>query len=124
MTQNGPDSPCGSKGGLLRPWTLPARAEWGIVLPVSETVIPVAEAARDFLRLLEWVETRREPATLVRDGQPVARIVPLPRPAATCDELAERWDTIPSLPPEEGESFATDLEQARANLPSLKAAWD
>jgi antitoxin (DNA-binding transcriptional repressor) of toxin-antitoxin stability system len=91
---------------------------------MSETVVPVNEAAGDFLLLLERVESPREPATLVRDGQPVARLIPLARPAATCTELAERWRTIPKLPPEDGQAFADDIERVRANLPPLKPAWD
>lgn len=89
---------------------------------MSENAIPVAEVARDFLRVLAQVESRREPATLLRDGQPVARLVPLPRSAATCAELAERWESLPKLPPDEAEAFARDLEHARATLPPLKSA--
>ncbi len=91
---------------------------------MSEHAIPVAEAARDFLRVLALVESRREPTTLMRDGQPVARLVPLPKPAATCAELAERWESLPKLPPEEAEAFARDLEKTHAALPPLKSAWD
>jgi len=91
---------------------------------MSENAIPVAEVARDFLRVLAQVESRREPATLLRDGQPVARLVPLPRPAATRAELAERWESLPKLPPDEAEAFARDLEHAHAALPPLKSARD
>ena len=91
---------------------------------MSENAIPVAEAARDFLRLLERVESRREPATLLREGHPVARLIPLPAAATTCAELAERWEKMPKLPPGEAEAFAADLEHARASLPPLKPAWD
>ncbi len=91
---------------------------------MSENAIPVAEAARDFLRLLEQVESRREPATLVRNGHPVAKLIPFPAAAGTCEELAERWERIPRLPPAEAEEFAADLEQARASLPPVKPAWD
>ena len=91
---------------------------------MSENNIPVAEVASDFLRVLAQVESRREPATLVRDGQAVAKLIPLPVVAATCDELAERWESIPKLLPDEAEAFASDLEHARASLPPLKPAWD
>jgi prevent-host-death family protein len=91
---------------------------------MSETAVPVAEAARDFLRVLDLVETRREPATLVRDGKPVARLVPVPDLAATCGELAERWEKLERLPPDEAQRFADDIERARGSLPPLRSAWD
>ena len=91
---------------------------------MSENAIPVTEAAANFLRVLDRVETRREPTTLTRDGKPVARLIPLPGPAATCLELAERWEKLDKLPAEEAEAFAKDLEQARANLPPVKSPWD
>ncbi len=91
---------------------------------MSENTIPVAEAVKDFLRVLDRVESLREPATLVRDGRPVAKVIPLPQPAGTCAELASRWEKIPKLSPDEAEAFASDIERARASLPSLKRAWD
>ena len=47
-----------------------------------------------------------------------------PSAALTCGELAERWAGLEKLPPDEANAFADDLEGARANLPSLKPAWD
>ncbi len=91
---------------------------------MSENAIPVAEAAANFLRVLDLVESRRESATLMRDGRPVARLIPLPGPATTCAELAERWEKLDKLPPDEASAFAGDVEHARAQLPPLKPAWD
>jgi hypothetical protein len=91
---------------------------------MSDTAIPVAEAARDFLRVLDLVERRRETAVLVRDGKPVATLNPIPEPAQNCRQLAERWSKLDRLPPEEARDFAEDLERSRANLPALKPAWD
>ena len=91
---------------------------------MSETAVPVAEAAKDFLRLLDWVERQHESAILVREGRPVATLSPLPSAALTCAELADRWPKLHKLPPDEANAFADDLEHARASLPPLKAAWD
>lgn len=44
--------------------------------------------------------------------------------APTCGELAERWDKLEGLSAEEGMAFADDIENARANLPPLKPAWN
>jgi hypothetical protein len=42
----------------------------------------------------------------------------------TCAELAERWPKLEKLSPDEANAFADDLEDARANLPPLRTAWD
>jgi len=91
---------------------------------MSDIAIPVADAARDFLRVLEMVERRRETAVLIRDGKPVATLNPVPAPSPNCGDLAERWSKMEKLPAEEGQAFADDLENSRASLPALKPAWD
>jgi antitoxin (DNA-binding transcriptional repressor) of toxin-antitoxin stability system len=89
---------------------------------MSETAISVAEAAKDFLRLLDRVERKHESAILLREGKPVPTLSPLPRAAHTCAELAERWPGIVKLSPAEANAFADDLERAHASLPPLKPA--
>ena len=92
---------------------------------MSETaIISVAEAAKDFLRVIDRVERRRESTILVREGKPVATLSPLPSTALTSAELAERWSKLDKLPPDEASAFADDIEAARRNLPPLKSAWD
>ena len=91
---------------------------------MSETSVSVAEAAKDFLRLLEGVERRRESAILLREGKPVATLSPLPSAAMSCAELAERWPSLEKLSPDEANAFAADLEHARANPPPLRSSWD
>jgi antitoxin (DNA-binding transcriptional repressor) of toxin-antitoxin stability system len=91
---------------------------------MNETTIPVAEAAKDFLRVLDRVERQGEPAVIVRDGKRVATLSPVPAPALTCAELAERWPHLERLAPAEANAFADDIEQARASLPPVRPAWD
>jgi len=91
---------------------------------MSETAIPVAEAARDFLRVLDRVERGGEPAILVREGRPVATLSPIPTAALTCAELAERWPKLEKLAADEAFVFADDVEHSRANLSPPSAAWD
>jgi hypothetical protein len=54
--------------------------------------------------------------TLLDSGKPSA--------ARNCSELADRWSTLDKLPLDEANAFAADIDQSRANLPSLRAAWD
>ena len=91
---------------------------------MNETAIPVAEAAKDFLKLLDLVERKRESAILMREGRAVATLNPVPGPALTSSELAERWEKLDRLPPDEANAFADDLETARRNLPPPKSPWD
>lgn len=91
---------------------------------MNETAIPVAEAAKDFLKLLDLVERKRESAVLIREGRPVATLNPVPVPALTSAELADRREKLDRLPPDEANAFADDLEAARGNVPPLKSAWD
>ena len=92
---------------------------------MSENAIPVAEAAAGTsFACSTSSKAGANPRTLMRDGKPVARLIPLPGPATTCGELAERWEKLDKLPPDEAAAFADDIEHARAQLPPLKPAWD
>ena len=91
---------------------------------MSQTAIPVTEAAKNFLRVVEGVERTREPAVLTREGRPVATLNPVPGVAQTCAELAARWRELERLPVDEASAFANDLELGRATLPPVKPAWD
>lgn len=86
--------------------------------------VPVSEAASDFLRVLREVEACGQEAILLRDGQAVARLVPVEHPAGTGEELAARWEKLTRLPVHEAAAFADDVESARTRLPSPASPWD
>lgn len=90
---------------------------------MNTTAISATDAAKDFLRLLERVEDRGESAVILREGQPIAMLSPVPRVSLSCAELAERWPRLEKLPLDEANAFADDLEQSRASLPPVKPAW-
>jgi len=50
--------------------------------------------------------------------------IPVAGPALTGAELAERWEKMDKLPPDEANASADDLEAARRHLPPLKSAGD
>jgi antitoxin (DNA-binding transcriptional repressor) of toxin-antitoxin stability system len=86
---------------------------------MSETAVPVAEAAKDFLRLLDWVESRHESAILEREGRPVATLSPLPSTAVSCAELADRWPKLEKLSADE--AFASAVAGASGRPARPKA---
>jgi antitoxin (DNA-binding transcriptional repressor) of toxin-antitoxin stability system len=94
------------------------------VFKMSEMAIPVGEAAKNFLRVLEGVERKGEPVVITRDGKRVATLSPLSAVALTCAELADRWPKLERLAPDEASAFADDLDLARSGLPPVKPAWD
>ncbi|WP_395746194.1 hypothetical protein [Prosthecobacter sp.] len=55
--------------------------------------------------------------------KPVARMLPASH-APTGAELARIWADRPRLGEEQAESFASDMAEARANLPAVIAQWD
>jgi len=91
---------------------------------VNETTIPVTDAAKDFLRVLDCVERKGETAVIMRDGKRVATISPVPDRALTCAELADRWPHLERLAPDEANAFADDIEQSHASLLPIRPAWD
>jgi len=83
----------------------------------------VTEAARNFSRVVRRAE-RHASTLLVKNGKPVARVVPVEAPPKTTRSLAEAWPTIRHLNQEEAESFAADIAAARHALPPLISPWD
>lgn len=83
----------------------------------------VSEATRHFADLLHRVRHDGEWALLTESGHPVARMLPACH-APTGAELARIWADRPRLSEEEAESFASDIAEARANLPPVVAPWD
>lgn len=86
--------------------------------------VPISEAAKDLLGLLDWVERRNECAVLTREGKPVATLTPLPRLPLSGSELAERWPKLDKLDPEEARSLAEDIESDRIQHPPQTPSWD
>ena len=80
---------------------------------MNETAIPVAEAAKDFLKLLDLVERKQESAIFMREGRAVATRNPMPGPELPSVELADRWEKWTSFP-----------RMKPRPLPPLKSAWD
>ena len=90
-----------------------------------ETTLTVTEAARNFADVVNRAYYRGEATTLLKNGKPVARIVPTTRAMKTGKEIAaEMTANRPRLAVEEAEAFEADLLKARAELPPLVSPWD
>ena len=88
-------------------------------------IITVTEASRTFADLVNRVFYRHESAVLLRGGKPVARIVPVDdKQTRTGQALAATWSTLAHLSADEADSFLSDIQASRDQLPPLAGAWD
>jgi prevent-host-death family protein len=90
----------------------------------TDRQISATEAARNFSDLLNRVFYRGENAVLIRNGVPVARLVPVEPAAVPAEELARRWEALPHLTPAEADRLAEELEGGRRALPPPGARWE
>lgn len=89
--------------------------------------ISVEEAGKNLDDLVKDVVSTRDEQILMRNGQPVAKIVPL-TPARTMGEIAVLWkkfDSERTMSLEERNAFADDIEAVHNlhNKPALYR-WD
>lgn len=77
--------------------------------------VPVAEVERYFGAYVERVAVEGERFVLTRDGKPVAELAPVlaERQHGSLDDI---FSVHPKMSPEEAESFARDVEAARAEM--------
>lgn len=88
---------------------------------MSKTVT-VTEASRSFSDLINRVRYQGESAVLVKNGKPVAKIIPVAN-NVTGKELAALWPSLPHLSPDEASRLEADLADARNSLPKVKDKW-
>jgi prevent-host-death family protein len=93
---------------------------------VSEEIISVTEAARNFSDCVNRVRYQGMTFVLLKNGVPVARIVPEERKPRTGLEIAaalrEELKDV-HLGEEEATAWLRDLEEARNNIPPPVDKW-
>jgi len=90
---------------------------------MPDRTVSVTDAARNFSDLVNRVHYTGESATLVRNGVPVARMVPAGPPVCAAALLADAWARLPHLTPADARQFAADVAKARAALPAERDPW-
>jgi antitoxin (DNA-binding transcriptional repressor) of toxin-antitoxin stability system len=91
---------------------------------MREKTMSIRDAAKQLAVVAERAHNRQESTLLVRNGEPVARIVPVLVRAKKGKELARVWTTLPHLSPDEAEALEADLTAARKRLPPLESQWE
>ena len=89
---------------------------------MTEHILTLDTAGPEFTEAVERLHREGGSATLVKDGVPLARLVPV-APARTAAEAAEAWRRRSRLDPEDAIAFAEEVERARRELPPLGEPW-
>ena len=87
-----------------------------------ETTISVTEAARNFAECVNRAHYQRVTFVLLKNGSPVARLVPDEEKVCTGSDLAAAVLNN-RLPEEEAKSWHSDLHRARRRLKALPDKW-
>ena len=89
---------------------------------MKKTVISVTEAARNFAECVNRVRYQNMTYVLVKNGTPVARLVPDGTKTCTGRELAEALSRV-KLSPENAKAWRRDLRKARKVLKPPVDRW-
>lgn len=84
----------------------------------------VEDAAACLSDLVDRIHARQEPTVIVKSGQPMVRIVPIPAPDDLADDLIAflaRWRTEY---PEPDEQFAEAVDASRRGVQAPRDPWD
>jgi antitoxin (DNA-binding transcriptional repressor) of toxin-antitoxin stability system len=90
---------------------------------MSETIITVTEAARNFADCINRAHYQRQSFLLLKNGVPFARIVPIQEPVSGHGrDIAEALANV-ELPPDEAVDWSQDLKTARKQLEPPQDKW-
>ena len=89
---------------------------------MKKTVISVTEAARNFADCVNRAHYQNITFVLLKNGSPVARLVPDDEKVCVGRELAEALAKT-QLPEDEARAWHRDLQAARKTLKAPAARW-
>lgn len=89
---------------------------------MKETVISVTDAARNFADCVNRAHYQNMTFVLLKNGSPVARLVPDGEKVCTGSDLAQALAKV-ELPTEEAKAWQRDLRNARKSLKAPRDRW-
>ncbi|NUQ61727.1 MAG: hypothetical protein HUU20_04515 [Pirellulales bacterium] len=89
---------------------------------MSEAIITVTEAARNFADCVNRAHYQNTSFLLLKNGVPFARLIPAGLPVCRGKELAETLARV-ELPQEEASAWMNDLVAARKELKAPSDPW-
>jgi len=90
---------------------------------MKERTITVTEAARNFADCVNRVHYQNQSFVLLKNGKPVARLVPESEKICTGKDLAEALEHV-ELAPEEAKAWHKDMVAGRKALKPQRNKWE
>ena len=90
---------------------------------MKKTTITVTEAARNFADCVNRVHYQNQSFVLLKNGKPVARLVPETEKICTGADLAKALEKV-ELTPDEARAWHKDLVAARKALKPQGSKWE
>lgn len=89
---------------------------------MKKSIITVTEAARNFADCVNRAHYQNQSFVLVKNGKPVARLIPDTEKVCTGKDLAEALEHV-DLTPEEASAWHKDIVAARKALKPQGNKW-
>ena len=91
---------------------------------MKNETLSATEASRNFSDLINKTVYMKQTTTLLRGGQPVAKVIPVTKESVTGEELAKLWEEEPRISDENGEDWLNLTNEIRSELKLPDSKWD
>jgi antitoxin (DNA-binding transcriptional repressor) of toxin-antitoxin stability system len=91
---------------------------------MKNETLSATEASRNFSDLINKTLYMKQTTTLLRGGQPVAKVIPVAKEPVTGEELAKLWEGKPRISEENGEDWLNLINEIRSELKLPDSKWD
>jgi antitoxin (DNA-binding transcriptional repressor) of toxin-antitoxin stability system len=91
---------------------------------MKNETLSATDASRNFSDLINKTVYMKQTTTLLRGGQPVAKVIPVTKESVTGEELAKLWEGEPRISDENGEDWLNLTNEIRSELKLPDSKWD
>jgi antitoxin (DNA-binding transcriptional repressor) of toxin-antitoxin stability system len=91
---------------------------------MKNETLSATQASRNFSDLINKTLYMKQTTTLLRGGQPVAKVIPISKDSVTGEELAKLWEGKPRISTENGEDWLNLTKEIRSELKLPDIKWE
>ena len=91
---------------------------------MKHETLTATKASRNFSDLINKTLYMKQTTTLLRGGQPVAKVIPVTKDSVTGEELAKLWEGKPRISDKNGEDWLNLTNEIRSELKLPDSKWE